>query len=308
MAQGPHVNPIRVLLLTGYLGSGKTSLLNHLLGQAEVKSKKLALILNEFGTLGVDAQTVTPGKYTRYEINKGSVFCICTKTDFLKVLAEVAENVKPDLLIIEATGVAETTDLEAFLAEPHLKGRFQIQANLCLIDAANFTKVAPMLQAATNQARAADGIIINKADLAPSQAALDQLRDLLASLSPNAPQITVQQGQIPLDFLKSLEHTRHPEPPASAPPLDIRSTTIQSDHPVDEQTLRNILSSLGTHMLRLKGHVLLTQGLKRIEAVADQLCFHQPSPSAPPNTAFTVITYQLPPDQVRQAFDPAMTP
>jgi G3E family GTPase len=302
MAQGPDVDPIDVFLLTGYLGSGKTTLLNHLLAQSAVAQRRLALILNEFGTLGVDAQTVGPGQYARYEINKGSVFCICTKTDFLKVLTEIAEDVRPDLLIIEATGVAETTDLEGFLSQAHLQGRFALRANLCLVDAANFTKVAPMLQAAVNQVRTADGIVINKADLAPSQGALDQLEQVISSLNDRAPQVRVEFGKIPLGFIEKLRHVRREAPRASSPPLEIRSTTIESDAVLDDARLRETIGQLGQRMLRLKGHVLLNTGLKRIEAVADQLSFHDPAPGAPARTALTVITHRMLPDEVRGIF------
>jgi G3E family GTPase len=296
------MNPIDVVLLTGYLGSGKTTLLNHLLGQSALRDQRIALVLNEFGTLGVDAQTVRPGSYARYEINKGSVFCICTKTDFLKVLGEIAEDVRPDLLIIEATGVAETTDLEGFLAEPHLEGAYRVKANLCMVDAANFTKVAAFLQAAVNQARSADGIVINKADLAPSPVALEQLQRVLEGINPGAPRVVVEHGRVDPDFIEGLEHTRHPAPAASAAPLEITSTTIRGDWTTSREAFGRCLEQIGSRLLRLKGHVKLETGLKRVETVADQLEFHPPADSAPDETAFTVITYQMPPEAVKEHF------
>jgi G3E family GTPase len=297
------MNPIDVVLLTGYLGSGKTTLLNHLLARMPWGDRRIALILNEFGTLGLDAQTVRPGSYASYEINKGSVFCICTKTDFLKALSEIARDVAPDLLIIEATGVAETTDLEGFLAEPHLQGAYRVKANLCLVDAANFTKVAAFLQAAANQVRSADGIVINKADLAPSAVALEQLQNVLEGMNPGAPRVVVEHGQVPVEFIESLEHTRRPAAATTAPPLEITSTTIRGHWSTDEASLRQCLAQLGPRLLRLKGHVKLDAGLKRVEAVANQLEFHPPAHAAPNETAFTVITYQMPPDAVATHFE-----
>ena len=137
------MTPIPVILLTGYLGAGKTTLLNHLLAQPEVAEKKLVLIINEFGQLGVDGQLLQPGSYTRYEINKGSLFCICTKVDFIKALQEISRSIHPDLVLIEATGIAQTGDIEAFMSEPVVKDKFAIQANVCVVDALNFIKVVP---------------------------------------------------------------------------------------------------------------------------------------------------------------------
>ena len=68
--------PIDLVLLTGYPGAGKTKVLNHLLGTAEVRAKRLAVIVNEFGSLGVDGALLRPGGYKTYELNKGSIFCI----------------------------------------------------------------------------------------------------------------------------------------------------------------------------------------------------------------------------------------
>ncbi|MCE5273144.1 GTP-binding protein, partial [bacterium] len=76
---------IPIILLTGYLGAGKTTLLNHLLSRPEIRERNVALIINEFGELGVDGRLVEAGTRPVYELNKGSLFCVCIKTDFLAV-------------------------------------------------------------------------------------------------------------------------------------------------------------------------------------------------------------------------------
>jgi G3E family GTPase len=86
--------PIPVIIFTGYLGAGKTTSLNTLLNTDWVKSKNIALIINEFGSVGVDGKLVEPGNYAKYEINRGSIFCICTKTDFVKYMTDISENIK----------------------------------------------------------------------------------------------------------------------------------------------------------------------------------------------------------------------
>ena len=119
------MNGIPLLLLTGYLGAGKTTLLNHLLARPSIRGKNVSLIINEFGELGVDGRLVDSGARPLYELNKGSLFCVCIRTDFLDVLETIVNGGKPDLVLVEATGVAEPRDIESMLDEPHLAGKFR---------------------------------------------------------------------------------------------------------------------------------------------------------------------------------------
>lgn len=77
---------VPVYLLTGYLGSGKTTLLNYLLGQTPLAHQRVALVVNEFGTLGVDGQLIQGTEGGVFEINSGSLFCACTRSGLVKVL------------------------------------------------------------------------------------------------------------------------------------------------------------------------------------------------------------------------------
>ena len=157
------------------------------------------MIINEFGPLGIDGALVEKRDLTRYEINKGSIFCICTKTDFLKALSEIAESGNHKSLLIEATGIAETCDIESFLDAPHLADSFEIASNLCLVDAVDFTRVAAYLKPATTQVCAADLLIINKCDLVDGTP-LITLEKLLKILNPVALQIKTEFGIIDLIF------------------------------------------------------------------------------------------------------------
>ncbi len=156
---------IPVYLLTGYLGSGKTTLLNHLLSDPQLAGQRIALIVNEFGALGVDGQLVSGADGQVFELSRGSLFCACIRTDFARALEQIADDVQPDLVLAEATGVAATSDLVGFFDMAHGQSRFRVQANVCIVDSLNFTKVLPYLKAASAQVVSADGIVINKSDL-----------------------------------------------------------------------------------------------------------------------------------------------
>ena len=92
---------IPTILLTGFLGSGKTTLLNRLIDH--YKSKRTVLLINEFGKVGIDGELLVEGNYEKIELNKGSLFCICVRTDFIFEVETIATQIKPELLIIEAT-------------------------------------------------------------------------------------------------------------------------------------------------------------------------------------------------------------
>lgn len=295
--------PIPVILLTGYLGAGKTTLLNHLLRLDSLARKRVALIINEFGSLGVDGRRVDLdglGPVEMFELNRGSIFCVCIKTDFLKTLANVAAVVEPDLLVIEATGLAQTCDLEGFLAEPHLAGQFELRATLCVVDAAHFTKVAPNLQAAVDQVRWADGIVINKTDRV-SDAQLAQLRKVLTDLNPDAQQSAVRHGRIADDWLTGLQHTpREPGSIAQAPPAEIVSVTFQGDGLADAAALPAAIHSLGETLLRLKGTAETPEGWVDIEYAGGELRM-QPSQDRPDESAVVAIGWRVSADQLRAA-------
>ena len=85
---------IPIFLLTGTPGAGKTTLLNHLLKQPVFQSGSTCLVINEFGQIGVDGALVEAGDRPMFEINKGSLFCVCVKTDFIKTLKAIAETAR----------------------------------------------------------------------------------------------------------------------------------------------------------------------------------------------------------------------
>lgn len=297
------MNPIDVWLLTGYLGAGKTTALNHLLSQPPLADQRLALVINEFGDLGVDAARLGPDKPPTFQINKGSVLCVCTKTEFVKVLRTLAEQIQPEAVWIEATGVADPTDLAGYLDQPGLEGRFGLRANLCLVDAARFTKVAGFLRSAVEQVRRADGIAINKIDtVSPGQ--VHQLRDVVGQINPHAPICTVAHGRIEPDFLDGLRHRAGPSEPAAGPPVEIRAETFATEAVVNRRAFAEAIAALGDSLLRLKGHVRFEDGLAFVECVGPD-CTESPAlPTADAGrTAFTAIAFRVAPAEVRSRFE-----
>lgn len=292
-----------MVLVTGFLGAGKTTLLNHLLSLPEFRERELAVVINEFGPIGVDGDLVRPGAYAKYEINKGSLFCICVKTDFLSTLEAIAAT-GPDMVLVEATGVAETRDLLGFVDEPHLRDRFHIEADLCVVDALNFTKVAPNLLAAQSQVRWADGIVLNKCDLV-EPADLEKLKTVLASLNPVAPLTAVSFARIPEGFVTSLTHHPCPEPPAQVPPQAIFSASFETQNPVRRTAFLELLEGLRRNILRLKGQVDFGDGAVFVELVNDVL-MEKPAVGDRPGTRIVVVAWNMRQAELEAAFRSAL--
>ena len=291
-----------MLLLTGYLGSGKTTLLNYLLDLPSIRSKKIALIINEFGTLGVDGSLVRAGDFQKFELNKGSLFCICIKTDFIKTLDAIANDVQPDLVLVEATGVAETSDLEDFIDSPNLRGQFAIKANVCLVDAENFVKVLPFMRPARSQVEWADGIVINKIDRV-EPFVVDELQTVLNKLNTAAPVARVSYGKIADEFLETLTHQRKRGKMATAPPANIYALSFRTDRNIDRDAFRQLLEELGTQVLRLKGVVRFADERCFVEVVHGQYSEKDIEPDGRLPKGLTVIGWQLERERMQEKFD-----
>ena len=192
-----------VFLITGFLGSGKTTFLNRII-HAFPEDRKLMILMNEFGDLGVDGALVEGEDLDMLEISRGSIFCVCVKTDFIKGLMDIAQNKQPDVLLIEATGVANPTDLKKDLQLSIFKGQFQLKEQFCLIDAANFEDAYDTFTSVEKQIENATVFILNKVDTADKDT-IERVRQIVARHHPDPKFIETEYADIPLEEYLPLE-------------------------------------------------------------------------------------------------------
>ena len=174
-----------VVLISGFLGSGKTTLLRHLLSQVP-DHRRVMVLMNEFGKVGIDGRLVQEGDLQVWEINRGSIFCACAKGDFLRSLFDIARNYAPEVLLVEASGVADTTDMAKDLSRDPLPSMYRMADSVCLIDAARYFDWVEMFQAVPRQIRASRTLVLNKTDLV-NEETLDEIKSSLRSFNPEAP-------------------------------------------------------------------------------------------------------------------------
>jgi len=173
---------IDVYLISGFLGAGKTTLLNRLVKEVPPDLRFL-ILMNEFGDIGLDGTLVEGEDLDMLEISKGSIFCACVKTDFIKGLHEIAHSVRPDIMLIETTGVANPKDLDRDLKLPIFGGAFHLRDKFCVVDADNFLDTYESFLAIEKQLAASDVFIINKTDLVSSET-VEQIKEIVRQFNP----------------------------------------------------------------------------------------------------------------------------
>jgi len=228
----------RVYLITGFLGSGKTTLLNRII-DAFPPDKKLTLLVNEFGEIGVDGTLVEGDEIDMMEISKGSIFCVCVKTDFIKGLYELNSKVQPDVLLIESTGVANPSDLKKDLKLPIFNDRFQFAEQFCVIDAEHFIDAYAVYASLEKQIASSTVFIINKTDLA-SPEVIDETKKIIRQFHPDPSFIETTYSAIPLEPYFAL--TGPAAPAADRQPPEKAGVARLSDEEL-EQFIDDLLDS-----------------------------------------------------------------
>ncbi len=172
-----------VFLITGFLGSGKTTLLNRII-QGFPRDRRLMVLMNEFGEVGIDGVLLEGEDLDVLEISKGSIFCVCVKTDFIKGLYEIATRHRPDVLVIESTGVANPTDLKRDLQLPLFGGRFRFREQICVVDVATFATAYEVFASVEKQIASSSIFVLNKVDLAEANQ-VEAVKDLIRRHHPD---------------------------------------------------------------------------------------------------------------------------
>ncbi|NLD06254.1 MAG: GTP-binding protein [Synergistaceae bacterium] len=192
-------NKCKVFLLSGFLGSGKTTLLQNLL-ETVPDGESVAVLMNEFGKAGVDGDVVRKKGLEIIEISRGSIFCACAKGDFLKALYTIFKEYNPSVLLVEASGVADTTDIKRDLGQGRLSDFYKLEGNFCLVDALRFENWLDFFTAVIKQVEAASHIIINKIDLV-SEEELKKLDKHIREINPDALITHAEYGKVSWSFL-----------------------------------------------------------------------------------------------------------
>jgi G3E family GTPase len=256
---------IPVTVVTGFLGSGKTTLINHIL--SEQCGRKIAVIVNEFGEIGIDGQIMIADDTEQLvEFNNGCL-CCTVRGDLVRTLLDLTQRADLDGILIETTGLADPAPVAStFIVADEIKSKVSLDAFVTVVDAVNLQQNLLDSHEAQEQIAFADIILINKTDLVdPKQ--IDQIEQQIRGLNPIARIHHTTYGEVNLSlilgtkafnleaklevdpmFLDDLEHEHDGA---------VGSFALASDRPIDMNKfmlwMNGLAQEKGEDLYRTKG-------------------------------------------------------
>lgn len=283
---------VPVTLITGFLGAGKTTLLNRIL--SEFHGARVAVIVNEFGDIGVDGALVQGAGGDVVELANGCL-CCATRGQLLGAIAAVMRVApRPEGIVIETSGLADPFPVLSELAHSSLSDVLHVDGVITLVDAENFDRNLDSAEAAFQQIAAADLLLVNKTDLV-DPAIPGLIARGIRVINPRARILHCVAAGVPLAVILG---SRLPGRAASLPP-----GADQHDHqhggfeslaffpaaPLDPARLAHWLATLPTNVFRAKGFVRLAgeDGQVAVSAVGNRHSFGRPA--GPPTAERLVV-------------------
>jgi len=245
--------PVPILLVVGFLGAGKTTVVNHLLAHAQ--GKRIAAVVNDFGAVNIDAELIAGAADGVVSLANGCI-CCTLEGDLLRTLASLLRrDPRPEVIVIETSGVADPSDIVRNLMDPVIWREAPLETVLCVVDA---TQSPDALNDALlrSQLRAADVVALSKVDLVDAVAA-GKMRDAVKAVRPAAVLVDAVNGEVPLELLFPADLDQMPAPREVSPrrPAVERFETLSwsSERPLSLPRLQAAIGVLAPKLARAKG-------------------------------------------------------
>lgn len=322
-----NAQPIPVTVIGGYLGAGKTTLVNHVLRTSD---ERVAVIVNDFGEISIDEDLIVAADGDKLTLANGCI--CCTLADgFAAALMQVrSAPAPPDRLMIEASGVADPAQIAAYGHTPGLR----LDAVVVLADAEQVRRQANdrwVADTVRMQLAAADLLVVNKIDLLSDTAAADDLCDWLTGIASGAALVRVSRAAVPIALLFGPRPNGDvadtpgptPSPPggtqtgSAAPTAEdlFESQTVVLDAPVPMPVIEALLTNLPESVVRLKGLVPVLESSGEVAVYVVQAVGARTSITRHPadssvstgRRAISLIAHKgtLPPDWLRSRLEKA---
>jgi len=253
---------VPVTIITGYLGAGKTTLINHLLGQHH--GKRYAVIINEFGDLGIDGDLIINTDETIIELTNGCL-CCSVRGDLLAALTSLRPRLEEfDGVIVETSGLADPAPVaQTFLVDENDSRGFSLDAVIALVDARHGATLIEQEPESAAQVAFADRLVLTKPDLSTPDA-MANLRSHLRQLNPQAPITVASNGVLSHETIFGLEafdmsrlNVSVDDRFAHHHDADVQSVSLTSEYPIDPdrfmQWMQRLVVVDGMKILRTKG-------------------------------------------------------
>lgn len=263
------------MLITGSLGSGKTTLLKNILDAAPVR---VAVLMNEFGEIGVDGRIIKGRNVDIVELAGGCVCCSMTG-ELEEAVREIITRFGPDIIVVEATGVAEADSL-VFEVEDNLP-EVRLDTVICIVDAYLSTRHPQVGYTSRTQIGSADIILLNKADLVTAEEA-ETVEEQTRKYNDRAAIVRTDHCRVGMDILFGLtggKRVRYTLPPApegesargSLPVSHFESFSWTGERVLDEEKFSAFIGRLPEEVIRAKGFVRFAGGGRLVNYVVGRV-------------------------------------
>jgi len=262
---------INLILLTGFLGAGKTTLLKSILGT--FSDKRIGVIVNEFGTINIDAVHLKRDGIKMAELDNGSIFCACIKEDFLSALVSMSST-GIDFLFVEASGLADPSSIQQILRTIENKtiSNLDYRGAICVIDADSYLGLAEVFPALINQVAYSSAIILNKADLVDKKR-LDIIKSVITQINPDALQHVASFCNVDIKRIIEDLQCNDRDSVASTNTFESRphTYTLTAEEVLPLAQLKQFLEIISVSAYRIKGFSNTDKGSMEINIVGQNV-------------------------------------
>lgn len=302
-----------VTIIAGFLGSGKTTLVNHIL--ANQQGLKIAVIVNEIGEIGIDGEMIVATDDDMVELSNGCICCSINNDLVDAAFRVLHRDAKVDYLVVESTGIADPLPIVLTFLRSEFRDLVRVDSIITIADADNFSLDRFASKAAHNQLRYADTILLNKCDLA-SDRHLCSVEEKIRAIREEARIVRTTQCRVPLPLILSVglfqsdrfaagaghAHAGHGAHLAND---GFEALSFEVVRPFAADRFQSFLERLSQNVFRAKGVLWLDEGENRyvFHLVGQRFTLDQSPWGGPRKNRLVLIGRNLDRDQLREQLE-----